>query len=289
MRKFFFDRLSRRNSSGLTGGLAGKLSGDLARGLSLGIIALSLLASPLAYSASAQTSDREVQNFTPLSLQNDSIQFYNLRYGLRDLFTKLVNDNGNGHEDLYGIRNFRMVLTGVAYRGGANNLYNRNGKRANSNPLPTIGLRNLCEEGFDQAVYLYSTNYGTAPHSVSCRTRSGASNTLTYFQYSPLLSLKAAHSILELIHAKLTNSANSHPLYMHCWNGWHASGYISALTLRQFCGMTADKAIDYWNQNTDGNFNGASYDKVRQMIRNYQIDPALSIPAAVEADICQYM
>ena len=257
--------------------------------LSLGLIAVALLSSPLAHSASRSPNQHEVESFAPLSQQNDSIQFYNLRYGLRDLFAKLVNDNGNGHEDLYGVRNFRMVLTGVAYRGGANNLYNRNGKRANSNPLPTIGLQNLCEEGFDQAVYLYSTNYSTAPHTVSCRTRTGASNTLTYFQYSPLLSLKAAHSILELIHAKLTNAANSHPIYMHCWNGWHASGYVSALTLRQFCGMSADKAVDYWNRNTDGNSSGASYDKVRQMIRNYQIDPALSIPPSVKADVCQYM
>ena len=40
---------------------------------------------------------------------------------------------------------------------------------------------------------------------------------------------------------------------MHCWNGWHASGYISALSLRQFCGVSGSDAVAYWIRNTDNN------------------------------------
>jgi hypothetical protein len=44
-----------------------------------------------------------------------------------------------------------------------------------------------------------------------------------------------------------------------CWNGWHASGYISALSLRQFCGVSKSNAVAYWIRNTDNN-DGPEYD-----------------------------
>ena len=71
-----------------------------------------------------------------------------------------VTDNwGNQFEDLYGTRNMRPVLHGVAYRGGANNYYHKRNKRKNQNPLPSDGLLNLCQEGFSGAVYLYQQNH----------------------------------------------------------------------------------------------------------------------------------
>ncbi len=49
------------------------------------------------------------------------------------------------------------------YRGGANNKYLEN-PRSNTNPLPTVGLTNLCKEDFScRGVYLYSENFSTAP------------------------------------------------------------------------------------------------------------------------------
>ena len=39
---------------------------------------------------------------------------------------------------------------------------------------------------------------------------------------------------------------------MHCEStSRHASGYISALILRQFCGFTAQEAINYWDLGTE--------------------------------------
>jgi hypothetical protein len=84
---------------------------------------------------------------------------YRTRYRLSDARQKLVDNQGNGFSLLYGTRNFRSVLNGVYYRGGANNYYHKTNKRDNMNPLPTDGLQNLCEEGFSTALYLYSANY----------------------------------------------------------------------------------------------------------------------------------
>jgi hypothetical protein len=220
------------------------------------------------------------------SALEDSIEYYSLHYGLKNVFDKLVDNHGNGYEPLYGVRNFRMVLNGVAYRGGANNAYNRNGIRNNSNPLPNEGLQNLCEEGFSEAVYLYPTRYSTAPKSISCRTRQGGDNTLTYLQESPLSSESATKRILQLLHRHLTDPQAAKPVYMHCWNGWHASGFISAVSLRQFCGISAEDAVDYWNKNTDGANKGSSYDKIRARIRAFKPYADLTVSDAVKARIC---
>src|SRR5262245_4773224 len=86
--------------------------------------------------------------------------FYHQRYGRTDVYSKVVDNHGDGFEDLYGLRNVREVLKGVLYRGGGNNLYHRDPamRRDNRNPLPDDGVTNLCEEGFHQAIYLYPTN-----------------------------------------------------------------------------------------------------------------------------------
>ncbi|MFN3454216.1 MAG: hypothetical protein ACK41T_04595 [Pseudobdellovibrio sp.] len=55
---------------------------------------------------------------------------------------------------------------------------------------------------------------------------------------------------------------------MHCWNGWHASELVSALSLRQFCGMSALDALAYWNANADGNTQG--YDGIKKRILNFK-------------------
>lgn len=210
---------------------------------------------------------------------------YLQRYPLPDIYTKLVNDNGDGFPGLYGVRNFREVLPGLVYRGGANNLYNKDGKRANNNPLPANGLEHLCDEGFANSVYLYSTRYDTAAHKVSCSPIRAQSGQLEYLQYSPLLYKSAVQSILQLVSDTINGRTNG-PVYLHCWNGWHASGYISAVILRQFCGFTGAQAVNYWNKNTDGNNKGKEYDKIRANINAYTPDPALAIPADVQAQIC---
>lgn len=227
----------------------------------------------------------QLQSPELFNAKEDTIEAYVNRYGLTNIFDKRVDNRGNGFEPLYGTRNFRVVLNGVVYRGGANNAYHRDGKRNNSNPLPNDGLQNLCEEGFNTSVYLYSTRYSSAPKTVHCTSRLGGENTLQYLQESPLSSESAALRILALVHTKLTSATDHTPVYLHCWNGWHSSGYISALILRQFCGYSAEQAVDYWNRNTDGN-NGSSYDSIRKRIRAFRPGSNMQIDAALQAQVC---
>lgn len=219
--------------------------------------------------------------------QAQSLAYYQNRYVLRDPYTKWVDNRGNGYENLYGVRNFRAVLNGVVYRGGANNAYNKYGTRNNSNPLPNGGLANLCKEGFGTAVYLYSTNYGTAPKVTNCTSRVDQSaQSLNYLQLSPHDRATDAQKVLAMIHKKLTTDTDHSPIYLHCWNGWHASGLISAYTLRQFCGFTGEQAVRYWDRNTDGVNQGASYERLRAKIRAFKPYTNMAIDPALKAQIC---
>lgn len=214
---------------------------------------------------------------------SDKIAYYEQRYNLPDTDTKLVNNVGQGYLPLYGTRNFRAVLKGVAYRGGANNLYHHN-KRANENPLPNDGLMNLCNEGFKNAVYLYPTNYSTAPKQTNCSSSASNTNALSYLNISPFGN-GGAHSILKLVFEAIQDQDKG-PIYVHCWNGWHASGLISALMLKQFCGYTSDEAVAYWDRNTDGVNKGTAYDNIRNQIRQFNPYSEFKITANQQARIC---
>jgi hypothetical protein len=204
--------------------------------------------------------------------------YYHLHYGMNDPYQKRVDDHGNGYEALYGVRNFREVLTGVLFRGGANNSYNRDGVRNNKNPLPQNGLADLCAAGFQTAIYLYPTNYSKAAPQTFCDSLRGK-NTLHYLQLS---YASKSRQILEMIRAAVFNSTLG-PIYVHCWNGRHASGFISALALRQFCEVSGDDAVSYWIKNTDGDSN---YPDHKKAIQNFVPHKDLMIDAQTKQRIC---
>lgn len=212
------------------------------------------------------------------------IDHYAQRYDLDDVFAKRTDNHGEGFEALYGTRNFRTILTGVAYRGGANNKWNRNGRRDNMNPLPEEGLENLCEEGFERSYYLYRTNFETAPRQMQCRTPSGDTRSLDYLQLSPF-DEEQSYDILRDVHATIADDSRG-PVYLHCWNGWHASGLIAAKILRQFCGYSPEEAVAYWDRNTDGHNKEPRYERIRQRIREFTPYPELRISDQQAASIC---
>lgn len=111
---------------------------------------------------------------------------YQNQFNLGSADQKLVNNRGDGFDSLYGTRNFRMVLRGIYYRGGANNTYNKILVRDNMNPLQDQALANLCENGFSEALYLYSENYKTAPPTTNCKTLQNENHTLAYNQMTAL-------------------------------------------------------------------------------------------------------
>jgi hypothetical protein len=212
------------------------------------------------------------------------VQAFHKKFGLDNAVEKLTDNRGNGFAGLYGTRNFRLVLDGVLYRGGANNMFHKLFKRHNHNPLPADGLQNLCQQGFDTAIYLYSLNFKTAPQTTSCRRPDGQIQTLNYLQINPFKP-EGLSKILELVHSRIMAKSDG-PIYSHCWNGWHASGFVAASSLRQFCGVTAQDAIAYWDLATDGVNKDPIYEKVRAKIRSFKPDPRLLISPEIQRQIC---
>ena len=212
------------------------------------------------------------------------VEHYDRRYELDDAFEKRTDNHGEGFDDLYGTRNFRVILKGVAYRGGANNKWHRTHRRDNRNPLPADGLENLCQEGFGLAYYLYSTNFEDAPRQITCESPRGTTHTLRYLQISST-DEEQTYEVLRAIHDTIEDYRHG-PVYLHCWNGWHASGLIAAKILRQFCGYSADQAIEYWDRNTDGNNRERRHEQIRRRIREFTPYPELAISEAEAALIC---
>ncbi len=198
------------------------------------------------------------------------------------LMSKITDNKGDGFEDLYGTRNFRAVLHGVYYRGGANNYYHRSNPRNNMNPLPQDGLENLCSEGFKKAYYFYETNY--IPKEVSCESRLGGSNTLTYTQLTALDDRTGFKPILSEIFNCIKNG-KSCPIYGHCWNGWHASGLVAAVVLRQYCNFSAEQAIKYWIDGTDAVEN-SNYPAIKNTISKFVPFREFAISNQTQKEIC---
>ena len=192
---------------------------------------------------------------------------------------KIVDNKGDGFDSLYGLRNMRTVLFGVAYRGGANNFYHKSDKRDNHNPLPIDGLEHLSEQGFSTAIYLYSTNFKDSPKKI-INKKSG--DTLIYIQNSGN-DRKALKEIMLSIKEVILNPKKG-PIYLHCWNGWHQSGYVSSAILRQFCNYSSEEAYKYWLENTDGVNKG--YEKVKQQVKDFIPFEDIKIDAKTKEAIC---
>ncbi len=210
--------------------------------------------------------------------------FYQQRYQAPGLFSKITDNRGDGFEELYGTRNMRVVLKGYLYRGGGNNYYHRTNKRNNVNPLPNDGLENLCKENFSSAVYLYGTRFETAAVRTKCSSRFASQNELHYLNFQTLNSLESLKKTFALVYKSIVE--NKGPVYVHCWNGWHASGYTAATALIQFCDMNKEDAVRYWDANTDGNNTKPKYEKIRNRIRKFVPFPEYQLSDEMKAKLC---
>lgn len=257
-----------------------------------------LLPIVLSFTLFAQDDSLSVDEKSPAEKFKDSIlsldpdfyltpEFYKKRYVEEDLMYKITDNYGNGFDSLYGTRNLRPILHGVAYRGGGNNYFHKENKRNNHNPLPDDGIRNLCQEGFSASIYLYRENFDTAPLNDTCGCIHGGWNDLDYYQLD-YFDKEHIYEALKLVYNAATNDTVG-PVYMHCWNGWHASGLFAALTLRQFCGYDKWEAINYWDLGTDGANNSPRYQKIREMIKDFEPYEDLMITDSLGNAICPPM
>ncbi len=207
----------------------------------------------------------------------EQIQYYQNRYKVECVEDKITDNYGNGFDSLYGTRNMRTILYGIAYRGGANNFYHKLNKRENQNPLLSDGLENLCKEGFTDVVYLYSKNYLSAPREMIV-----GNNKLEYLQISGN-NAQEINRIIEMVYEVIIRKRKG-PIYFHCWNGWHQSGYVAAVILKQFCGYSDEKALNYWVRNTDGASRG--YEQIKKRIIEFKPLAEFEISKELQQDIC---
>ena len=157
----------------------------------------------------------------------------------------------------------------------------------NSNFYPsTFRIEFSCKKVLNGiAIYLYTRNFETAPKSISCTTRKGEKNTLKYENYW-YNDLELNKEILKIVHTKIKGEDVT-PIYAHCWNGWHASGLIAALALRQFCNVSPERAVSYWMRGADGTAdNTKAYDSLKRKIRNFTPSPSLTLTESERSLFC---
>ncbi len=196
------------------------------------------------------------------------------------LLGKYVSNKGEGDFLFSGVRNMRTILKGIAYRGGGNNKYNPISRRDNNNPLSIQSIIQLSDFGFKDVIYLYNKNfdYYYSNEAISQLAKIG----INYQSIVPNND-SLANVILNLLYKKIKNP-NEGPVYLHCWNGWHMSGLISAYALMQFCDFSKFAAWEYWKYGTDNNYKG--YERIKKRIDDYKLNPDLMISSTEKLKIC---
>jgi hypothetical protein len=193
---------------------------------------------------------------------------------------KYTDNRGGGYAEWNGIRNIRTVLPGILYRSGGNGLYNKLLQRPNDGPMTFQGVLNLYEMGFDKVYYLYASRFNTQyPESVQQLLSQIGIEYKSIVPGNDSLANVLLRSVYQTI-----QSPEAGPVLVHCWNGWHMSGLISAYALMQFCDFTGKQAWEYWRKNTDGNDKG--FDKVKNRILSFKPDPAMLLSDREKSEFC---
>jgi len=232
----------------------------------------------VAFVVYATLADAGLAQNAPAKALSDNRDRYEARFGKRSIDELIVDDHGKGPATLQGLRNLRVVLPGILYRAGGNNVY-RKPPLANMGPLPPEALSNLCAQGFVAAVYLYNSGYQKA--AVSC-DYNGQTHEFSYLQVLIDHSKAKETDFLRLVRGQIVSN-NPQPILVHCFNGYHDSGYASAIALRQFCGFDAERAYRYWERNAAP---GVSFAAMKSRIARFQQLPELGIEPVQQAAIC---
>lgn len=164
----------------------------------------------------------------------------------------------------HGIRDYREVMPGALYRGGA-----ANGRA----PLNQSELDALCNAGMGTAYYLYSTGL-RGPSVTHC-----SKGDLDY-SFEGWEGKGRA-----IIHQQIYNTIKTKgkPVFVHCWNGIHATGAVAATALMQFCGISAQQAVQYWKV---GVAPRVQYPSVIRNIESFQPNPKLLLTPEEQATYC---
>ncbi len=171
------------------------------------------------------------------------------------------------------IKDFQTTIEGVLYRGGSRG----------ANPLSEKQLQYLCEEGVGHAIYTYDTGFKKAP-ARTCTMKNGRPGKIEY-SYFRFLDKKGIEDSMRAIHNSIVNPAEG-ATFVHCWNGWHASGEIAAMALKQFCDYSDSQAKEYWKANIGDKGNLPKYGRVLTRIENFQPLPSLKLNLKQQSQVC---
>jgi hypothetical protein len=181
----------------------------------------------------------------------------------RLLFGQKIMQTGS---QFHGIRDFREVMPGVLYRGGANNGHA---------PLSLGELNALCEDNMGTAIYLYTTGF-SGPSVTHC-----SKGSLNYIDKGWEGRGRAA--VHKQIYDTIKNKGK--PVFIHCWYGIHATGAVAATALMQFCNLSPKQAIEYWKVGVPPKL---QYPKVIQSIMSFKSDPALELTFEERDQYCPH-
>lgn len=170
----------------------------------------------------------------------------------------------------------RPVLRGVLYRSGTPS---------------EEALAYLCESGWKRVYSLYgefTTQLG--PRNVNmlrhgrdqrlCKAPAGPRQ--LEWRPAPSSRMRNLPTIFQDVIDSIRNPAKG-PVLVHCWNGLHYAGMVSALALRQFCGLSAQQAEAYWRANAN---RGANYPLIIANLYSFKPIPQLSLTPDEQQAFC---
>lgn len=156
-----------------------------------------------------------------------------------------------------GIKNSQDILGGLLTRAGV----------IGQRPLSQQELVSLCEQGYTEAFYLYG---GAGDKQVSC-----SNGTLRYRSAGDFRAQQNMSLVLDNINAGLSSGART---FIHCNNGAHASGFVAAVALRAFCGISTEEAVRYWGRTLGGYpLQEPNRSTLMNRLRNYPIRNELEL------------
>ncbi|MFO0574334.1 MAG: hypothetical protein U1A78_10060 [Polyangia bacterium] len=152
-------------------------------------------------------------------------------------------------------------------------------------------LAHLCETGWKRVYSLYGEhttqagprNQNMLRHGRDLRTcQSERGQRILEWRSAPSARMRSLPAIFADV-LESVRSPDKGPVLVHCWNGLHYAGMVSALALRQFCGFTAEQAEAYWRANAN---RGANYPLIIDNLYKFKPIPNLTLSAEEQATIC---
>ncbi|HNN95038.1 MAG TPA: hypothetical protein PKI03_22330 [Pseudomonadota bacterium] len=170
----------------------------------------------------------------------------------------------------------RPVLRGVLYRSGTPS---------------EEALTYLCESGWKRVYSLYgefTTHMG--PKNVNmlrhgrdqreCVSSEGPRQ--IEWRPAPSSRMRNLPTIFQDVIDSIRNPDRG-PVLVHCWNGLHYAGMVSALALRQFCGLSPQQAEAYWRANAN---RGANYPLIIANLYSFKPLPNLTLTQEEQQSFC---